>query len=95
MRQKAVTFQTHGLNFEGIVAEPDELTDPVPGVLICHPGPLNGGNMDNNVVVAVSFALAEQGFVTMRFNFRGVGNSQGNTLGGNWNTRKPSRPWIS
>ena len=77
MRQKAVTFQTHGLNFEGIVAEPDELTDPVPGVLICHPGPLNGGNMDNNVVVAVSFALAEQGFVTMRFNFRGVGNSQG------------------
>ena len=33
--------------------------------------------MDNNVVVAVYFALTEQGFVTMRFNFRSVGNSQG------------------
>ena len=77
MRQKAVTFQTHGLNFEGVVAEPDDPAGPVAGVLICHPGPLNGGNMDNNVVVAVSFALAEQGFVTMRFNFRGVGNSEG------------------
>ena len=49
----------------------------VPGVVICHPGPLNGGNMDNNVVLAVSFALVEQGFATLRFNFRGVGNSQG------------------
>ena len=77
MRQKAVMFQTQGLNFEGIVAETEDLTNPVPGVVICHPGPLNGGNMDNNVVVAVSFALAEQGFATLRFNFRGVGNSQG------------------
>jgi alpha/beta superfamily hydrolase len=33
--------------------------------------------MDNNVVFAVSYALAEQGFVTLRFNFRGVGNSEG------------------
>ena len=33
--------------------------------------------MDNNVVLAASFALAEQGFVTLRFNFRGVGNSEG------------------
>ncbi len=77
MRQKAVSFQTNGLTFEGIVAEPEDLTAPVPGVVICHPGPLNGGNMDNNIVVAVSFALAEAGFATMRFNFRGVGNSQG------------------
>ena len=77
MRQKAVMFQAHGLNFEGVVAEPDDPAGPVPGVLICHPGPLNGGNMDNNVVTAVAFALADEGFVTMRFNFRGVGNSDG------------------
>ena len=77
MRQKAVMFEAEGLNFEGIVAEPDDTTEPVPGIVICHPGPLNGGNMDNNVVLAVSSALVEQGFATMRFNFRGVGNSQG------------------
>ena len=33
--------------------------------------------MDNNVVAAVSLALVEEGFTTLRFNFRGVGNSQG------------------
>jgi alpha/beta superfamily hydrolase len=77
MRQKAVMFQTQGLNFEGIVAEPEDLTNPVPGVAICHPGPLNGGNMDNNVVIAVSYALVDLGFSTIRFNFRGVGNSEG------------------
>ena len=33
--------------------------------------------MDNNVVMAVSAALVEEGFATLRFNFRGVGNSQG------------------
>ncbi len=77
MRQRAVSFQADDLKFEGIVAEPDDVTDSVPGVVICHPGPLNGGNMDNNVLLAVSYALVEQGFAALRFNFRGVGNSQG------------------
>ena len=77
MRQSAVMFETNGLKFEGVVAQPDDRPDSVPGVVICHPGPLNGGDMDNNVVVAVSFALVEEGFATLRFNFRGVGNSQG------------------
>ncbi len=77
MRQSAVNFQTSGLSIEGVVAVPDNVGEPVPGVVICHPGPLNGGNMDNNVVIAVSFALVEAGFATIRFNFRGVGNSQG------------------
>jgi alpha/beta superfamily hydrolase len=77
MRQSAVSFEASGLTIEGVVAVPENITAPVPGVVICHPGPLNGGNMDNNVVIAVSFALAEAGFATIRFNFRGVGNSQG------------------
>ena len=77
MRQSAVIFEANGLTFEGVLAQPDDSTDSVPGVVICHPGPLGGGNMDNNVVVAVSFALVEEGFATLRFNFRGVGNSQG------------------
>lgn len=77
MRQSAVSFKAKGMNFEGIVATPDDVGSPVPGVVICHPHPLFGGNMDNNVVIAVSFALVEQGFATIRFNFRGVGNSDG------------------
>ena len=77
MRQSAVMFETNSLKFEGVVAQADEAAGPVPGVVICHPGPLNGGNMDNNVVIAVSAALVEEGFTTLRFNFRGVGNSQG------------------
>ena len=77
MRQSAVSFKAKGLNFEGIVATPDDGPSRVPGVVICHPHPLQGGNMDNNVVLAVSFALLEQGFATIRFNFRGVGNSEG------------------
>jgi len=70
-------FKTRELSFEGIVTMPDGSASSLPGVVICHPHPLFGGNMDNNVVLAVSFALVEQGFVTLRFNFRGVGNSQG------------------
>ena len=77
MRQSAVIFETNSLNFEGVVSQPDDIAGPAPGVVICHPGPLNGGNMDNNVVVAVSVALVDEGFATLRFNFRGVGNSQG------------------
>ena len=77
MRQSTVMFETNDLKFEGVVAQPDDMTGVVPGVVICHPGPLNGGNMDNNVVCAVAVALVEEGFATLRFNFRGVGNSQG------------------
>ena len=77
MRQSAVSFKVKGLNFEGVMVQPDEQPSALPGVVICHPHPLHGGNMDNNVVLAVSFALAEYGFATLRFNFRGVGNSQG------------------
>ena len=62
MRQSAVSFKAKGLNFEGIVGQPDGDSGPFPAVVICHPHPLFGGNMDNNVVLAVSFALVDQGF---------------------------------
>ncbi|MEN6616337.1 MAG: alpha/beta fold hydrolase [Syntrophorhabdus sp.] len=47
------------------------------GVVICHPHPLYGGNMYNNVVSAIEDGYAAQGFSTLIFNFRGVGNSEG------------------
>ncbi len=77
LRQSAVSFQTAGLSFEGVIAQPDATGGPWPGVVICHPHPLHGGSMHNNVVLALALGLAEEGFVTLRFNFRGVGDSQG------------------
>ena len=51
--------------------------DPQRGVVITHPHPLYGGNMDNPVVDAIRRAYAQCGYTTLRFNFRGVGGSQG------------------
>ena len=45
--------------------------------VICHPHPLYGGTMDNKVVTTVARALHEVGIPTLRFNFRGVGASEG------------------
>jgi uncharacterized protein len=45
--------------------------------LICHPHPLHGGSMQNKVVTTAERALRELGLRTLRFNFRGVGQSQG------------------
>jgi uncharacterized protein len=45
--------------------------------VICHPHPRYGGTLDNNVVVTARDALADAGFGTLRFNFRGVGDSGG------------------
>jgi uncharacterized protein len=45
--------------------------------LVCHPHPLFGGTMDNKVVQTVARALVQCGYTVVRFNFRGVGASQG------------------
>jgi hypothetical protein len=45
--------------------------------LICHPHPLHGGTMDNKVVVTLARAHLQCGWRTVRFNFRGIGQSAG------------------
>jgi|SRR3989338_602216 alpha/beta superfamily hydrolase len=50
------------------------------GIVITHPMPMLGGDMENNVVVALCQYLSRNlGCTCVRFNFRGVGNSKGNT----------------
>jgi len=45
--------------------------------VIGHPHPPDGGTMNNKVVTAIARALAESGIASVRFNFRGVGASDG------------------
>src|SRR5439155_17501983 len=47
------------------------------GLVVCHPHPLYGGDMDNPVVVRAAEVATESGLSTLRFNFRGVGRSSG------------------
>ena len=54
--------------------------------IICHPHPLQGGTMHNKVVTTLERALRELGLATVRFNFRGVGASQGSFDGGHGET---------
>lgn len=64
----------HG-RLEAILKEP---TDEPKGVaVVCHPHPLGGGTMHNKVVYRAAAGLLDAGLVTLRFNFRGVGNSTG------------------
>lgn len=65
----------HG-RLEAILKEPH--TGPAPGVaLVLHPHPLGGGTMHNKVVFRAASALNDAGLVTLRINFRGVGQSTG------------------
>lgn len=71
--EKRIFFNSGHLKIEG-------LYNDVPGdhgVVITHPHPLYGGDMMNNVVQAVALAYIECGYSSLRFNFRGVGRSEG------------------
>src|SRR3990167_626391 len=45
--------------------------------IVCHPHPLHGGNMQNKVVTTLVKTFQYMGLTTIRFNFRGVGKSEG------------------
>ncbi len=49
-----------------------------PIAVILHPHPQFGGTMNNQIVYNLYYTFAERGFSVLRFNFRGVGRSQGN-----------------
>lgn len=76
--------QTERLTFTGPVGAIEALRDqaaagvPARGVaVIAHPHPLFGGTMDNKVVQTLARAFVQSGWTTVRFNFRGVGATEG------------------
>lgn len=67
-------------HLEGVVHLPDET--PLAIAVVAHPLPTMGGTMENKVAVILAKTLAELGCATLRFNFRGVGASEGEFTGG-------------
>src|SRR5258708_19815071 len=53
-----------------------------PVALVLHPHPLHGGTMNNRITYSMYQAFQKLGCSVMRFNFRGVGRSQGRYDGG-------------
>jgi uncharacterized protein len=80
MSEKPITFCSGDLTLEGILHLPDGAVADA-GV-VCHPHPLYGGSMYNNVVDAVIEAMIRRNWAALRFNFRGVGSSEGEHSGG-------------
>src|SRR5438445_631443 len=77
--QSVVIDVSQQLTLEARLAVP---ASPGGGIVICHPHPLYGGDMDNPVVVRVQEVCAELGLATLRFNFRSVGGSTGSHANG-------------
>ena len=78
MPETPVTVPEGEITLEGL----HQPGNGVDAAVICHPHPLYGGSMDNNVVSVMQEVLEEWGWGTLRFNFRGVGGSGGRHDGG-------------
>jgi alpha/beta superfamily hydrolase len=72
---ESVSFFSDGCRLEGELAYTDGT--PQAGVVLAGPHPLLGGSKDNNVIRALGDGLATRGYVTLRFNYKGVGASDG------------------
>lgn len=72
--EEKMTIPSDGYQLEGLW-QPGTVEQ---GVVITHPHPLYGGTMHNPVVEVIQGAYRQNGHATLRFNFRGVGGSQGN-----------------
>ncbi len=66
---------------EGIAHVPDAAPRAI--AIVAHPLPIMGGTMENKVVTTLAKTFCELGFAALRFNFRGVGNSEGEFDSGN------------
>jgi uncharacterized protein len=93
-------IQSHALagpagRLEALLEEPED-TAPEFAALVCHPHPLYGGTMHNKVVYRLARGLRRAGAVVLRFNFRGVGASEGEHahLTGEIEDARSSLAWL-
>jgi hypothetical protein len=69
------TLPGHAGQMECLLDLPDGAPRGI--ALVAHPHPLYGGTMDNKVAVTLARTFLALGYVAARFNFRGVGSSEG------------------
>jgi uncharacterized protein len=79
--EEQVMFPVGDISLEGRYAASTSASQV--GAVVCHPHPLYGGEMNNNIVTALIQAFQQAGMATVRFNFRGVGRSGGSHDQGN------------
>ena len=77
---EAFTFRSRdGLSIE---AELDESPNAQAGLVLCHPHPKMGGTMNAPLLMAIRDELVARDWSVLRFNFRGIGNSEGTSSTG-------------
>ena len=75
MIEEYVHFYSDKLRLEGVLTYNEDVK-PVSAILLCNPHPNLGGDMDNNVIGSLAHISAQMEFASLRFNYRGVGNSE-------------------
>ena len=91
--ERPVTLSTaDGVPVEARLAVPDL---PAGAMVVAHPHPLYGGDMDNPVVVRVAEVCRQRGWATVRFIFRGVGRSGGTHDEGRGERRDVEAAWLA
>ncbi|GCE46855.1 hypothetical protein EI42_00377 [Thermosporothrix hazakensis] len=81
--ERAISFYSKGQPaclLEGVLHEPANIK-AAPVAILCHPQPASS-NMNDPLIVALARHLAAAGILAIRFNFRGVGKSQGQQTDG-------------
>ncbi|MGC2047009.1 MAG: alpha/beta hydrolase [Gallionella sp.] len=81
---RKVSFAGVAGHLEGVLQLPANTPHAI--AVVAHPLPIMGGTMDNKVVSTLARAFVELGYATLRFNFRGVGASDGSYDQGNGET---------
>ena len=76
MKEEKVFFPSGRVQLEGLLSVHEALSIKG-GLILCHPHPQFGGDMHNTVISIAAEAAFQEGFSTLRFNFRGVGESEG------------------
>ena len=76
-RAEEVRLEGPAGSLEGLFELPEGGAAPRAAAIVCHPHPLHEGTMRNTIVYRTARALRRVGLATLRFNFRGVGASEG------------------
>jgi alpha/beta superfamily hydrolase len=83
LAERPITFYSKGqpaLLLEGVLQAPIK-AEQAPVIVLCHPQPASS-NMNESLTVALAQSFAKAGMIALRFNFRGVGQSQGQQTDG-------------